>query len=190
MRYSAAHKAETRKHLLEVSGALAKKNGFSASGVDALMAAAGLTSGAFYNHFGSKTELFSELVAQELQHSVTMIADDTTDEPVDEWIARQLRRYLTWKHAQNPESGCVIPSLGAEIARADKNTKKKYEDSMKHIRDIWANQLGDEKMAWAVCAQLVGAMLLARAMATEKTGKEVLDASKAFLEKALSQPGS
>jgi AcrR family transcriptional regulator len=190
MRYSALHKAETRQHLLKVTGALAKKNGFSASGVDALMAAAGLTSGAFYNHFSSKTELFSELVSEELKHTASMFSDATTDQPVDEWIELQLRRYLTWKHAQSAESGCVIPSLGPEIARADKATKKKYEDGLKHIRDIWADKLGDEKTAWAVCAQLVGAILLARAMASEKTGKEVLDASKAFLMKTLSQPGS
>src|SRR6478736_1232345 len=138
MRYSATHKAETRQHLLKVSGALAKKNGFSASGVDGLMAAAGLTSGAFYNHFSSKTELFSEMVAHELEHSAAMFAEASTDQPVDEWIARQLRRYLTWKHAQSAEDGCAISSLGPEIARADKATKKKYEDGMKHIRDIWA----------------------------------------------------
>jgi len=175
---------------MKVSGELAKKNGFSASGVDALMQAAGLTSGAFYNHFSSKNELFSELVAHELEHSLAMIADDTSDQPVDEWIARQLRRYLTWKHVQSPESGCAIPSLGAEVARADKDTRKKYEDGMKRVHRIWADQLGDEKTAWAALSQLVGSILLARAMASEKTGKEVLDASKTFLENALSHPGA
>jgi TetR/AcrR family transcriptional regulator, transcriptional repressor for nem operon len=190
MRYSAEHKAETRKHLLKTSGALAKKNGFSASGVDALMQAAGLTSGAFYNHFESKSELFTELVVQELNHSLGMIAGDGTDQPSDEWMARQLKRYLTWKHVQSPESGCAIPSLGAEIARADKATRKKFEDALKSVHEIWAEQVQDDKMAWAAIAQLVGAILLARAMATEKTGKEVLDASKEFLEKVLSKPES
>jgi TetR/AcrR family transcriptional regulator, transcriptional repressor for nem operon len=187
MRYSADHKAETRKHLLKTSGALAKKKGFSSTGVDALMEAAGLTSGAFYSHFGSKTELFAELVKQELEHSLTMLADDGTDEPVEEWIVRQLKRYLTWKHVQSPDNGCAVPSLAAEIARADRPAKKTFEDAMNRIHSVWAEQLKDEKAAWAVISQLVGSILIARAMASEKSAKEVLDASKAVLESMLSQ---
>ncbi|RZI41971.1 TetR/AcrR family transcriptional regulator [Herbaspirillum sp. HC18] len=186
MRYSATHKAETRQHLLKTTGSLAKKNGFANTGVDALMAAAGLTSGAFYNHFGSKTELFSELIKQELEHSLTMIADDADGDSTDEWIARQLKRYLTWKHVQSPDSGCAVPSLAAEIARADKPTKKTFEDAMKRVHAVWAAQLKDDKAAWAAITQLVGAILIARAMASEKTGKEVLDANKAVLESMLS----
>ncbi|WP_200961023.1 TetR/AcrR family transcriptional regulator [Noviherbaspirillum sp. Root189] len=170
---------------MKTSGALAKKNGFSASGVDALMEAAGLTSGAFYNHFGSKAELFTELIAQELDHSLNMIAVDKTEHTGKDWTEYQLRRYLTWKHVQSPQSGCAIPSLGAEVARADKATKKKFEEALKRAHEIWASQVNDDKIAWAAIAQLVGAILLARAMATEKTGKEVLEASKEFLEKAM-----
>lgn len=187
MRYSTTHKADTRKHLLRTAGALAKKKGFSSTGVDALMAAAGLTSGAFYNHFSSKDELFSELLKQEVEHSFSLFADEVSGESVDEWIDRQLKRYLNWKHVQSAESGCVVPSLGAEIARADKPAKKIFEDAAKRIHDVWADQLGDDKTAWAVIAQLIGTVLLARAMASDKTGKEVLNAGKEFLENVLLQ---
>lgn len=186
MRYSATHKADTRQLLLKKAGALAKEKGFSTTGVDALMAAAGLTSGAFYNHFSSKTELFSELLKREVDHSFKMFADEVSGESVDEWIERQLKRYLNWKHVQSPESGCVVPTLGAEIARADKATKKIFEDAARRIHDVWAEQVGDEA-AWAVISQLVGTVLLARAMASDKTSKEVLNAGKEFLENALMQ---
>ncbi|MFI4940302.1 MAG: TetR/AcrR family transcriptional regulator [Burkholderiales bacterium] len=185
MRYSATHKAETRNHLLEVSGALAKKKGYSATGVDALTAAAGLTSGAFYNHFSSKAELFAALVERELEHSLAMIADNATGQQDKEWPVRQLQRYLSWKHVQNPEGGCPLPSLGAEIARADNAAREKFETALKQIQGIWEKQLGDRKLAWATLAQLVGSVLLARAMSSEKTGKEVLEASKSFLEQAF-----
>lgn len=187
MRYSATHKTDTRKHLLKTAGALAKEKGFSTTGVDALVAAAGLTSGAFYNHFKSKTELFSELLKEEVEHSFAMFADEATGESVDEWAGRQINRYLNWKHVQKPGSGCVVPSLGAEIGRADKPTKKIFEDGAKRTHEVWASQLGDEKMAWAVISQLIGSVLLARAMASEKTGKEVLDSSKEFLTNVFAQ---
>jgi TetR/AcrR family transcriptional repressor of nem operon len=185
MRYTATRKAETRNHLLDASGALIKKKGYAATGVDALMAAAGMTSGAFYNHFSSKAELFAALVEHELEHSLAKLTDNSACQQDKEWPMRQLQRYLSWKHVQNPEGGCPLPSLGAEIARADNAAKEKYETALKQMHAIWEKQLGDRKLAWATMAQLVGSVLLARAMSSEKTGKEVLEASKSFLEQAF-----
>ena len=70
MRYKAGYKEEKRKELLEISGQLAKKNGFGATGVDTFMKAAGVTSGAFYSHFSSKNDLFKALVENELKDSI------------------------------------------------------------------------------------------------------------------------
>ena len=54
MRYKTGYKEQRRKELLHISGQIAKKNGFAATGVDAFMKASGVTSGAFYSHFSSK----------------------------------------------------------------------------------------------------------------------------------------
>ncbi|MFP3408531.1 TetR/AcrR family transcriptional regulator, partial [Pseudomonas sp. SIMBA_065] len=68
MRYSNEHKQQTRERLLSSSGALAKRGGFSSTGVAGLMKAIGLTGGAFYDHFPSKDDLFTEVVRQELHN--------------------------------------------------------------------------------------------------------------------------
>ncbi|MBA5688896.1 TetR/AcrR family transcriptional regulator [Rugamonas apoptosis] len=185
MRYSATHKADTRKHLLQTAASLSKQKGFSITGVDALVAAAGLTSGAFYNHFSSKNELFSELLKHEVENGFFMFVDKVEGESEDEWIARQLKSYLNWGHVQHPESGCVASSLGAEIARADKPTRKIFEAAARRVHGVWAEQVGDDKAAWAAIAQMIGTIVLARAMASDKTRREVLNAGKGFLENAL-----
>jgi len=185
MRYSKDHKAATRRHLLETSGALAKEKGFASTGVDAFVEAAGLTSGAFYSHFGSKAELFTELVEKELDASVKMFADNAPELPTPEWIHRQLSMYLSWKHVQSPRTGCAVPALAAEIARSNDATKIKYEDAIKQTHDLWKERLGDDKAAWAVVSQLVGSVLLARAMKSEDVGKEILEGSREFLEGVL-----
>lgn len=190
MRYSAVQKAKTRENLLKVTGSLAKLDGFSASGVDALAQAAGLTSGAFYNHFPSKSALFAALVANELEHSIDMCADGKSDHPDEEWMLRQVRRYLSWRHVQSPESGCALPSLGVEIARADKQTRKVCETALARLHSIWTEKLGDEDMAWAVMSQMIGTIMLSRMMASERAGKEVLTGSRQFLEKLLLEAGS
>ena len=149
------------------------------------MEAAGVTSGAFYSHFHSKADLFAALVTHELENSLKMFTDAPADQEADSWIAHQLRRYLTPKHVNSPETGCSLPSLSAEIARADQVAKENYEVAIKRIHTVWAQRLGDENAAWAVISQLVGAILLARAMASERAGNEVLDASKDFLQTVL-----
>ncbi|WP_042073366.1 TetR/AcrR family transcriptional regulator, partial [Acinetobacter gerneri] len=97
MRYKAGYKEEKRKELLEISGQLAKKNGFASTGVDTFMKAAGVTSGAFYSHFSSKNDLFKALVENELQNSIQMWQDNPFDDP-EQWIDFELNRYLALSH--------------------------------------------------------------------------------------------
>ena len=58
MRYSADQKEKTRQKMLEAAGRGFRKYGYAGIGVDGLAKAAGVTSGAFYSHFGSKDGAF------------------------------------------------------------------------------------------------------------------------------------
>lgn len=182
MRYSASHKAETREKLIESSGAIAKQGGFAGASVDALMRAIGLTGGAFYSHFPSKDDLFGAIVERELGHSVARLAR-AGDDPVEP--ARKLREclehYLSLAHVDCPDSGCALPSLGAEIARADAAVREDAEHWMSQLQSGWARILGDEALAWAFLAQCVGALVVARMLVTPSAREQVLAGSKALL---------
>lgn len=182
MRYSPTHKQETREKLLGNSRELAKKEGFGATGVDAFMSSIGLTGGAFYTHFESKGELFAALIERELEQSTEMLAGDESSPP--DHVARKLRDYLSNYHALHPEKGCVLPTLGPEIARASPEIKARVERALKRLRDRWAERLEDEDAGWALLAQCVGALVLARAVESERTRREILAASRRFLERA------
>lgn len=183
MRYAKTHKDETRRKLLASSRAIAKKGGFKATGVDALMASVGLTGGAFYSHFPSKQALFAELIAQEMDNSSAMLAVDK-DAP-DDAIAKGLRNYLSSFHAMNPDQGCVLPTLGPEIAQAEPEVRAVVEAALKRTQKSWSARTGDADAGWALIAQCVGALVLARAVESERTRKEILAASRRFLDKAL-----
>jgi len=176
MRYSPTHKQETRAKLLASSKAIAKLGGFEATGVDALMAAIGLSGGAFYSHFPSKQALFEELVREELESSSQMLAGDERSEP--DHVAKRLRGYLSSFHAANPESGCALPTLGPEIARSSPAVRKAAEKSLKQTHDSWSERIDDSDGAWALIAQCVGALVLARSVESEKTRKEILAACR------------
>ncbi len=186
MRYSPEHKTTMKKHLLAVAGAETKKKGFAAVGVDGLMHAAGVTSGAFYSHFSSKNELFKAVVEAELQDSIQMLVGNPHQD-LAAWLHHESNRYLTMSHVRHPEAGCVLPALGAEIARADAGVKDMCEQQMLDARNMLAKRLGDDTAAWGFIAQCVGSLLLARAMANEETQQEVIQASRQFLQRAITK---
>lgn len=177
MRYKSGYKEQKRQELLDISGQLAKKNGFNATGVDGFMKAAGVTSGAFYSHFSSKNDLFKALIENELQHSIQMWQDNPYDEPA-QWIDFELNRYLALSHVEQPERGCALPSLASEIARSDDEIKQAYQNELIRGQKIFLKHLDSEETAWAVMCQLVGAILMARSIADDALKITILEASK------------
>ena len=88
-------------------------------------------------------------------------------------------------HAMNPEVGCVLPTLGPEIAQAGPEVRSTVEAALKRTQKSWSQRTGDPDAGWALIAQCVGALVLARAVESERTRKEILAASRRFLDKAL-----
>jgi TetR/AcrR family transcriptional repressor of nem operon len=184
MRYSPGHKEATRKRLLDLSSAMAKERGFGSMSVDTLMSAAGLTGGAFYAHFGSKEELFVEIIGQELGRSAEMLAPQEGEMPL-EWLSKAFDNYLTVGHVRHPESGCVVPALGAEIARAEPGVRKLYENAMTALKDRWAEGVGDPDVAWAIICQLIGTIVVARGMSSKRAMEEIIHASRVHLDRTI-----
>ena len=60
VRYAADRKEKTRDRILGAAGRVFRRQGYHASGVDTVMAEAGLTAGGFYAHFDSKQALLAE----------------------------------------------------------------------------------------------------------------------------------
>ena len=187
MRYPPGRKQQTHGRLLDLSSELSKRGGFSAMSVDELMAAAGLTGGAFYAHFDSKDALFAELMKRELSRSAEMLSP-REGESREAWLAHTLDSYLNEAHVQHPASGCVIPALGPEIARAQPQVRRAYESAMTRLHRRWAERLGDAELAWAAICQLVGTIVVARAMASPKAASAVVQASRAQLGRVKTKP--
>jgi len=169
MRYSAEHKQHSRAKLVSAGAQLAKKQGFNNTGMDALLAAAGMTTGAFYSQFKSKPELLHAIVQHELEKTLVFFEGKSSAEMI-----QALGFYLSRRHAQHPEHGCAIPSLGAEISRADQATKETFSAALTRIQTAIEAVLEDRDAAWAVICQAIGAIVVARAMATTAQRDQVL----------------
>jgi AcrR family transcriptional regulator len=62
----AEKQAQTRQALLDAAREVFLERGFAGASVEQISAAAGFTRGAFYSNFGSKEELFAELLQQQV----------------------------------------------------------------------------------------------------------------------------
>jgi AcrR family transcriptional regulator len=170
MRYPNHHKISARARLIETTGAHAKKNGFASTGVDGLMAAAGLTSGAFYGHFRSKNELLEAIVEKELARSIALFSDRSVAGALE-----VIEGYLSEAHVDHPEAGCAVPALATEVARAGESTHRIFEAGMRDLKEQFV-QLGvGERQAWSILAQLTGAVMIARGLHSAQAKRELLD---------------
>jgi AcrR family transcriptional regulator len=159
--------------MLDRGGRHAKKHGFRASGMDALAAAAGVTTGALYKQFAGKSDFFVAMLKAELRRTEERFASVP---PEDSQAIDQLQAdYLSPQHVRMPERGCLLPSLTPEIARAEPAARAAYQSSLRRIHAIVEGWTGSSDKAWALIAQNVGAVMLARAMCDEGDRRDLLE---------------
>jgi TetR/AcrR family transcriptional repressor of nem operon len=174
MRYPKNHKEKVRQHLIAQTGSHAKAQGFMSSGVDALAGAAGLTTGSLYKHFDNKDALFSALITAELDKTKRryhgVVAGDYSA------MQKILTNYLSMSHVRDAATGCPVPSLAAEVARSSDAVKNAFETGVLELKNAVEGITGSSTVAWALMAQNVGAVLIARALASDAIKREVLAA--------------
>src|ERR1700761_4792409 len=106
MKKSRAETAETRRRIVDIASELFRKHGIEATGVAEIMAASGLTHGAFYRHFASKEELVAEAVASSLEKLV-LESERAADQGAEAALNHALA-YLSNANRDNVARGCMF----------------------------------------------------------------------------------
>jgi len=188
MRGTREQKAETRERIVEAAGRLFRRQGIDAVGVDAVMHAAGLTHGGFYGHFASKEALVAEVAAASLARSAARWQRISEEGPPGQALGRIVDAYLDPAHVANAEGGCVLTTLGAEVARRVE-ARPAIAASMRAMAGALERCGADgEADALAALSTMVGAVVLARLADSPDLAESILAAAKATLS-ALRLPG-
>ena len=177
MRYAPGHKAETRDRILCAAERAFSIHGYDGIGVDGLAAQAGITSGAFYGHFRSKAEVFRAAAVAGLRRVRDGI-ERFHSGPDRSWVRPFMLHYLAPPFRQGLEGGCALPSLSAEVARSDPETRACYEAEMLRLVSTLAARLPDagapaRRRAWAMMALLAGGATLARSVEDAGVAAEI-----------------
>jgi TetR/AcrR family transcriptional regulator, transcriptional repressor for nem operon len=179
MKVSREQAAANRERIVDAASKLFRERGFDGIGVAGLMKGAGMTHGGFYGHFASKDQLFGEACSRAVERSCkrwTEIADEAGD---DAFVAL-VRNYLSQQRLSTVGSGCVFAALGSDVSRQRKSVRRVFADGFERLIAILAQaapgkvKAEKRKRAIAVFSEMVGAMVLARAVDDPALATEIL----------------
>jgi TetR/AcrR family transcriptional regulator, transcriptional repressor for nem operon len=179
MRYEKGHKDTTHDHILEVAARRFRKDGIAASGLAGIMSEAGLTNGAFYAHFSSKSEMVEKCVERATDEQWQQFEKEIASGRLLDLI----RAYLSQEHRDHPDSGCPSAALLPEISRQEPATRHVYTDSLKRLLDAVEPQLSNmpkgpkaREIAIATMGLLIGTLQMARAVDDASLSEDILAA--------------
>lgn len=181
MRHKGVTKEDTRKKMLEAAGRGFRRHGFAGIGVDGLAKEAGVTSGAFYTHFGSKSAAFDAALAVGLEGVIEAVPN-FQEKHGSAWVQAFVDYYMGKSHRKNLAGGCAMATLTPEVTRSSSTVHAEYEQRMTKIADLVAGGLAGGSIedrrarAWAMLSVLIGGINVARAMKSAKAADEVADA--------------
>lgn len=166
---SADRSAASRARILDAAADAFRAHGYAATGIDAVMSAAGLTHGGFYAHFPSKAALL-EATLVHLNESVRMpMVHAITNLTGERLVATAIDSYLSRHHRDHPEDGCPIPTLGAELPRLPCRHSDALATKVEGFAQLLARHLPGDAVAVgeqsrALVALLVGGIVTARTL--------------------------
>jgi AcrR family transcriptional regulator len=167
----------TRRLLLEAGQQEMYLKGFQAASLDDILRRAGVTKGAFFHYFASKTEFGYALVDEVLAQMIAaQWVTSLQDEPdALETIAREFERGIEGLALQRPILGCPLNNLAQEMNPLDAGFRRRtsavfemwrasFLKALTHAQatgTVRANvNAGD--VAHALVAQIEGTLSLAR----------------------------
>src|ERR1700749_721938 len=106
MKKSKAETAKTRQRIVEVASEAIRNKGIDATGVAETMAAAGLTHGGFYRHFGSKEELVTEALG--VTRNDYLGGTVAAAEQGPEALMKHFQQYVTKESRDDIGGGCPL----------------------------------------------------------------------------------
>ena len=192
MRKSKAETAKTRQRIVEVASEAIRNKGIEATGVAEIMAAAGLTHGGFYRHFGSKDELVKEAVG--LSRNDYLAGTVSASDRGPEALMKHFQEYLSPVYRDDIGGGCPLAANGSELVRGDAITRHNATEALrlwfgKAVPHMRSQDDGSKtEMAIAVVTNMIGALTMSRMVDDPALSDQILEATRKRIAEAFNLP--
>lgn len=110
--------SDVRRNILDVGQRIMAGKGFSAVGLNELLAAADVPKGSFYHYFASK-DAFGEAMLEAYFEDYLSEIEETFRQPGLTWAQRLMNYWQSWQENQSfhdCQGRCLAVKLGAEVA--------------------------------------------------------------------------
>jgi TetR/AcrR family transcriptional repressor of nem operon len=163
---------ENRQSIIAAAEKLFRERGVDAVGLTEVTKAAGFTQGGFYNHFESKDALVAAAMKQAMNSGTNRLvaAIEKSKAMGLDPMKRQIDWYLSPDHRGDISSGCPVCTFAGDVRRLGPGARKSYAEGVASNLDCLADALTGankrerRKKAVSVLSQLVGALVLSRAV--------------------------
>ena len=179
MRYPPKQKAETHAAIVSAAARLFRERGAEANGIGSVMKELGLTKGGFYRHFKSRDHLYVEAIAQAFTEMGDGMIAAAEAAPKGKALQAIINRYLSMGHLASPGIGCVVATLGSDIARQSPSVRRQIARHVQAYRErlfpYMPGSTQEEKASVfsRLYPSMVGTMIAARA-AVDKANQEAM----------------
>ena len=191
MRYSAEHKKQTQARILQEAAASLRMRGPDGVVVADIMASAGLTHGGFYVHFKSKDELIVGAIEESFADQAARVDAMVGGRGPASALMAYVDAYLSQQHRDQRDRSCPIAALAGDGPRLKEPAREAFEQGCagvtRRIAD-WLEAMGRPDagaLAGSVVAELVGALVMARAVADPQLSRKILRDSRMALRQRL-----
>lgn len=178
MKVSREQAERNREKVVDAASRLFRARGVEGVGIGEVMRECGLTHGGFYNQFESKEALAAEACATLLARGAAKWRRLSAEDGPDAITAD----YLSARNRDAPETGCALIALGPDAARKGGPLAAAFREGFEDLTAALQNAgIVDRDAALARMAQLVGTMVLARAVDDPALSEELLAANRRAL---------
>ena len=184
MRYEKGHRAETSTRIVESASTRIRERGIESIKVAELMKTAGLTHGGFYLHFKSRSDLIDKAFAHAMDGSVAQWRRLADSSGPGKRLLSIVDYYLTEHHRRDTADGCALPALSADVPRSSARIRRRFSEGLKEMVDVLSEDMHGQtkreaqREAIAIVSEMVGALLLSRAVDHADFSAEILSVAR------------
>jgi TetR/AcrR family transcriptional repressor of nem operon len=190
MRLTSENKQKITNRIRAGAAEVFRKQGFNAVNLDKLMKQAGLTRGAFYAHYRSKSALLSDVMQHE--HPVLRMLearDGASSEALFEQMTAIFDGYLDPANLDEVFRGCTLAALTGDATRADTEVKTAFGVAFEAICEEMAREQNHNGAAYAPALVLAtGAVRTAQAVEGGELRANILSGARQAFSIVLPKP--
>ncbi|WP_163831356.1 TetR/AcrR family transcriptional regulator [Spartinivicinus ruber] len=172
------HKQVTRKRILDSAARLFAHKGYDNVSINEVMQDAGLTRGAFYAHFGSKSELYAESIITAATNGSDSLQQFSSSTQSFDYL---IKAYLSQEHRAGDEMHCPLAFLVTDVSQRDDTVRNVYTQAFKgFVNRLSTIKQNPKSLSTETALQnavlMIGGLAIARAINEEALAEQLLNA--------------